>query len=231
MALVHFDRVTGQADDSLDITLGRIVGKPENHYVAPIDLWRPAIIVVIDQLIDEDALAVMQVRQHRRALDLDRLNMKTIASASRINAKVRSRTSKRDSCHKCFRAASRGRCTSMSPSSSASTVPNGGGWLNRFPNIGFVLENPGYASLPACHRHQSVFDRSRHAGNDAYLRDHFHRIEVIRRLLALSNDLHSYQSLTVIIAAFYHPRHAVQRRILLPNRQLSIDTIGGQVRD
>ncbi|PYS33725.1 MAG: hypothetical protein DMF75_08540, partial [Acidobacteria bacterium] len=97
--------------------------------------------------------------------------------------------------------------------------------------IGFVLENPGYASLPACHRHQSVFDRSRHPGNDAYLRDHFHRIEVIRRLLALSNDLYSYQSLTVIIAAFYHPRHAVQRRILLPNRQRSIPQFGGQVRD
>src|SRR5205807_1997166 len=104
--------------------------------------------------------------------------MNTITSASSISAKIRSRTSKRDSCHKCFRAASRGRCTSMSRSSSASTVPNGGGWLNRFPNIGFVLENPGYASLPACHRHQSVFDRSRHPGNDAYLRDHFHRIEV-----------------------------------------------------
>src|SRR5947207_12489967 len=130
--------------------------------------------------------------------------MKTITSASSISAKIRSRTSKRDSCHKCFRAASRGRCTSMSRSSSASTVPNGGGWLNRFPNISFV------------------------AGES---RDRLRRIEVIRRLLALSNDHHPYKSLTVIIAAFYHPRQAVQRRILLPNRQLSIVTIGGQARD
>src|SRR5437899_10014722 len=91
--------------------------------------------------------------------------------------------------------------------------------------------------IPGTHRFQRaiVISRSlteaRHAGSDAYPRDRLRRIEVIRRLLALSNDHHPYKSLTVIIAAFYHPRHAVQRRILLPNRQLSIVTIGGQARD
>ena len=84
-------------------------------------------------------------------------------------------------------------------------------------------------------QHAIVISRSlieaRHAGSDAYPRDRFRRIEVIRRLLALSNDLHSCNGLTVIMAAFYHPRHAVQRRILLPNRQRSIPQFGGQVRD
>ena len=80
--------------------------------------------------------------------------------------------------------------------------------------------------IPATHRFQRaiVISRylieARHAGSVAYPTDRFRRIEVIRRLLALSNDHHSYESLTVIIAAFYHPRHEVQRRILLPNRQL-----------
>src|ERR1051326_5084011 len=68
--------------------------------------------------------------------------MKTITKAKSISAKKRSRTSSRDSCHRCLRAASLGRRTSMSRSSSASTVPNGGGWLNRFPNIYCHTGNP-----------------------------------------------------------------------------------------
>src|SRR5882672_6422886 len=73
-AVAHLDRVAGQTDDSLDIALRRIFGKPEYDDVAAIDLWRPAIVVVIDQLVDKNPFAIVQVREHRGAFDLYRLD-------------------------------------------------------------------------------------------------------------------------------------------------------------
>ncbi len=58
-AFVNFNPVTRQADDAFDITLRRIVRKPENDNVAAIDLGRPAIVVVINQLVDEDPFAIV----------------------------------------------------------------------------------------------------------------------------------------------------------------------------
>src|SRR5260370_33277258 len=73
-AVVNFYRIARQADDAFDVTLRRIVGEPEDDDVAAFNLWRPAILVVIDELVDEDALAVVQARQHPRAFHFHRLH-------------------------------------------------------------------------------------------------------------------------------------------------------------
>ena len=72
----NFDRISRQTDHALDVTLGRIVGKPKHHDVAAIDLRRPAILVVIDQLVNKDSLAVVKPRQHRGAFNFHRLHNK-----------------------------------------------------------------------------------------------------------------------------------------------------------
>src|SRR6185503_2825811 len=66
-ALDDLDLIAGKSNHSLDVTLRRILWKPENYDVASLDLGCPAKVVVVDQLVDEDAFAVMQSRQHRRA--------------------------------------------------------------------------------------------------------------------------------------------------------------------
>src|SRR4030095_866655 len=73
-SLVNLYRVAWQTYNSLDVTLRRIVRKPENHDVASSNRWGPAKIVVVDQLIDEDSFTIVQARQHRRALDFHRLH-------------------------------------------------------------------------------------------------------------------------------------------------------------
>src|SRR5687768_12713475 len=68
-AAAHLNGLAGQADDALDVALGRVVGEPEDDDVAALYLRQ----TVVDELVDEDALAVVEPRQHRGALDLDRL--------------------------------------------------------------------------------------------------------------------------------------------------------------
>src|SRR5207253_8801869 len=74
LTVVNFDSVARYTDNALDITLRWIFRKPKHNYVATINFRGPAIIILIDQFVDEDALTFVQIRQHRRAFDLDRLN-------------------------------------------------------------------------------------------------------------------------------------------------------------
>ncbi len=69
-AVANLQKLSGQADDALDVALVRIVRIPKDDYVAA----RERRHVVVNQLVDEDALAVVQARQHRSALDLDGLH-------------------------------------------------------------------------------------------------------------------------------------------------------------
>jgi hypothetical protein len=99
----------------------------------------------------------------------------------------------------------------MSRSSSESTVPNGGGWLNRFPNMSFKRRTTMIKSICA---------------NDLRCNSSSFPIEVIRRSEPLSNQGHarslwarrrphrrfvhawrkgSERGLTVVSTAHYHP--------------------------
>ena len=69
-SITEHNSLTWQPDDALDITFRRVVGEPEDDDVAACEL-RDA---VVDQLVDENPFAVMQVRLHRSAFDLNRLH-------------------------------------------------------------------------------------------------------------------------------------------------------------
>src|SRR6185312_5879716 len=73
---VDFNHISRQSNDTFDIALGRIVGKPEDYYVTSIDFWRPAILVIVNELINKDSLAVVQSRQHRSSFNFDGLHYK-----------------------------------------------------------------------------------------------------------------------------------------------------------
>ena len=56
LSVMNFDSIAGQTDHALDITLRRIFRKPKHHDVGAINFRGPAIIVIIDQFVYEDAL-------------------------------------------------------------------------------------------------------------------------------------------------------------------------------
>ena len=76
-AISQLNSFTGQADDAFYIAFIGIIRKPKNDYIAAIEVApTDALDLVIDQLIDQQAFAVVKLRQHRGALDNDRLHKK-----------------------------------------------------------------------------------------------------------------------------------------------------------
>ena len=67
-SIVDADAVTGDADDALDVALGRVAGIAEHDDVSAGDR-----LPTIDELIDEDALLIFQTGHHAGAFDLHRL--------------------------------------------------------------------------------------------------------------------------------------------------------------
>src|SRR5215470_6157451 len=68
---VNANLVAGNADHALDVALGRVAGIAEDHDVAALDRF-PAV----DELVDEDALLVVEGRHHAGAFNLHRLVQK-----------------------------------------------------------------------------------------------------------------------------------------------------------
>ena len=69
-SVAHLDILAGHADDPLDVALVGVVGEPEYDDIAALDVApTDTLYLVIDQLINEQPLAVVQLRQHRGALD------------------------------------------------------------------------------------------------------------------------------------------------------------------
>src|SRR6516162_10217746 len=64
----NLDDVTRHSDHALDVRLRGIEGIPENDNILPLDFFDP-----VDELVDEDALLVDQLRQHAGPFDFDRL--------------------------------------------------------------------------------------------------------------------------------------------------------------
>lgn len=73
----HLDGFIGQPYDALHIALIRIVGKPEHDNIAAFEM-SPAdtLDLVINELVDQQSLAVVQLRKHRRAFDHNGLHSK-----------------------------------------------------------------------------------------------------------------------------------------------------------
>ncbi len=57
-SLVYFHSVARETEDTLDVALGRVIRKPKYNYIAPFDLRRPPIFVIIDELIYKNSLAI-----------------------------------------------------------------------------------------------------------------------------------------------------------------------------
>ena len=66
--------IAGNPDYAFDVALGRIIRKPENDDIATVNLWSPAILVVVNQLVYKNAFAIVQAWQHGSAFDLHRLD-------------------------------------------------------------------------------------------------------------------------------------------------------------
>lgn len=62
--LMNFNSVARQSDDTLDVTFRRIVRKPKNYDVTAVELWRPPPVVIVDEFVDKDSLAIMESWQH-----------------------------------------------------------------------------------------------------------------------------------------------------------------------
>src|SRR5438270_7018582 len=76
-AVSYFDRFAGQADYPFYIAFVGIVRKPKYDDVAALDVTPAhALKLVIDELIDQETLAVVKLREHRCTLDYDRLDKK-----------------------------------------------------------------------------------------------------------------------------------------------------------
>ena len=65
---INAQSIAGPRDHALDVTLLRIARVIEHHYIAAADL-----LEVIRKLVDEDAILVLQTRQHAGALYPHRL--------------------------------------------------------------------------------------------------------------------------------------------------------------
>lgn len=65
-AIVDFDVVPSNADNTLDVTLARIVGIAKDDDIAT--LYR---LPVVDKLINEDTFLIVEARHHAGAFDFD----------------------------------------------------------------------------------------------------------------------------------------------------------------
>ena len=66
--VVDFETISGQCDHALDVALGRVLWVIEDDNVAAAD-----VLEVIHKLVDEDAVLILQPRQHAGAFDPHRL--------------------------------------------------------------------------------------------------------------------------------------------------------------
>src|SRR6476620_4597430 len=67
-AFLNTNVIARHADYALDVALARIAGISENDNIAPVDG-----LPVIDELVDEDALLVVETGHHAGSLNLYRL--------------------------------------------------------------------------------------------------------------------------------------------------------------
>src|SRR6476469_5157317 len=75
MTVADLNSLAGQAYNALDIALFRIVRIPKNDDITTLKMSpADALYPVIDEFVDQQTLAIMQLRQHRRALDDHGLN-------------------------------------------------------------------------------------------------------------------------------------------------------------
>ncbi len=67
-AVVDAEVVAGEGDDALDVALGVVAGVEEDDDVAAVDG-----LEAIGELVDEEAVLILQAREHAGAFDADRL--------------------------------------------------------------------------------------------------------------------------------------------------------------
>ena len=73
----YLDRFARQSDHAFDETLVRVVRIPKNHDVSAFDMAPTVTLdLVVNELIDEQSLAVVQFGEHRSALNDHRLDKK-----------------------------------------------------------------------------------------------------------------------------------------------------------
>ncbi len=76
-AIPDLDRFTGQPNDPFHVAFIRLSRKPEDNDVTALKMAPAnALDVVVNELVDQQTLAIMQMRKHRFTLDHDRLNRK-----------------------------------------------------------------------------------------------------------------------------------------------------------
>ena len=68
--VADFDGFTGKPDDPFDITIVGVIGIPKDNDITACEVRQ----AIVNHLVDKDAFAIVEARQHRSAFDLDRLH-------------------------------------------------------------------------------------------------------------------------------------------------------------